>query len=292
MNDPLIDKTDTPASLVRDPGLSRLLVNGADATAFLEAQSMTSLATLEDRRLSRCAFADSKGRVIATATAWHTGTDWRLILPTEETEWFVSHLLRFRFRSRVEIGLTDWAVAALFGEDAAPAIATAHPNVPDAGTVSVTDDLEIAATSDGRYLIAGEAAAMATALDALANECGAADRMHWVGVCMQAGEVALCEATRGQFLPHSLNFDTQGIIAWNKGCYPGQEIIARLQHRGTVKHRLLLLATELDAPPGKRTEINGVPVEAVDRGTLPDGKTVIQVVALYPFDRKLEALQG
>ena len=292
MNDPLIDMTGTPASLVRDPGLSRLVVNGADATAFLEAQSMTSLATLEDRRLTRCAFANSKGRVIATATAWHAGTDWRLILPTEEAAWFVSHLLRFRFRSRVEIGLTDWVVAALFGEDAAPALATAHPNVPDAGTVSVTGDLEIAAASDGRYLIAGEAAPMAAALDALANECGAADRMRWVGVCMQAGEVALCESTRGQFLPHSLNFDTQGIIAWNKGCYPGQEIIARLQYRGTVKRRMLLLATELDAPPGARTDMDGIPVEIVNRGTLPDDTPITQIVTPHPFNPRLEALQA
>ncbi|MGA7965752.1 MAG: hypothetical protein WCB49_07680 [Gammaproteobacteria bacterium] len=286
------DQTEFSARQVRDPGLSRLIVNGADATAFLEAQSMTSLATLEDRRLSRCAFADNKGRVIATATAWHTGTDWRLILPTEEAEWFVSHLLRFRFRSRVEIGVTDWAVAALFGKSVAPALAAAHPKVPDAGTVSVEDDLEIAATSDERYLIAGETTRMATTLDVLATECGDTDRMHWHGVCMQAGEVALCEATRGQFLPQSLNFDTHGVISWNKGCYPGQEIIARLQHRGTVKHRMLLLATELDAPLGKRIGINDVPVEVVDRGTLPDGKNITQVVAPYPLDPKLEALQA
>lgn len=286
------NQTESSAKRVRDPGLSRLIVNGPDATAFLEAQSMTSLAALEDRRLRRCAFADSKGRVIAVATAWHSGTDWRLILPAEEAEWFAAHLLRFRFRSRVEIRVTDWAVATLFGEGVASALETVHLNVPDAEMVNVVDDVEIAATSDGRYLIAGEAPRITATLDALAAECGDADRMHWRGICMQAGEAALCEATRGQFLPQWLNFETRGVIAWNKGCYPGQEIIARLQHRGTVKRRMTLLATEVDASPGARTEIEGISVEVVDRGTLPDGTPVTQVVAPYPFDSKLEALQA
>ncbi|MGH8127522.1 MAG: YgfZ/GcvT domain-containing protein [Gammaproteobacteria bacterium] len=266
-------------------------ISGSDATTFLEAQSMTALAALEDRRLCRCGFADSKGRVIAVATVWHTGTDWRLILPTEEAEWFVSHLLRFRFRSHVEIGMTDWAVAALFGESAATAFETINLKVPDTDRINVANDLEIAAIPDGRYLITSEAPRMVTTLNALAVECADADRTHWHGVCMQAGEVALCEATRGQFLPQWLNFDTHGVIAWNKGCYPGQEIIARLQHRGTVKRRMTLLATESDAPTGARIEVNDVPVEMVNHGILPDGEHVTQVVAPYPLDSRLKLLQ-
>lgn len=281
-----------PTALLRDSGLSRIGIGGSDATAFLEAQSMTALATLEERHLRRCAFADPRGRVIATATVWHIGTDWRLILPATEAEWFATHLLRFRFRSRVEIEVTDWVVAAVFGKNVDSMLTAAHLTVPVTDMSNMDGDLEIAALPGERYLIAGEATRMTATLDALAAECGDADRQHWHGVCMQAGEVALCEATRGQFLPQWLNFATQDIIAWNKGCYPGQEIIARLQHRGTIKRRLLLLGTDIDAPHGARTEVAGIPVDIVNRGTLQNGEPLTQVVAPYPFDSALEDLQA
>ncbi len=280
------------ASLVRDPGLSRVTVSGPDATAFLDAQSMTALVALEAQCVQRCGFADSKGRVIATATTWYTGTHWRLILPTGEADWLIAHLLRVRFRARVEIDVsTEWTVAALFGNDVSSVLRAAHLPAPEMGMATATDAPDIALTADGRCLIAGEAERMPTLLDALSAECAVAERAHWYGVCMRAGEVTLHASTRGHFLPQSLNFDTQGVIAWNKGCYPGQEIIARLRYRGTVKHRLMLLATALDAPIGARVDVAGAPVDVVDHGTLENGRPVTQVVAPCPPDSRLNSMR-
>ncbi len=280
------------AALVRDPGLSRMCVSGSDATAFLDAQSMTALAALEAQRVQRCGFADSKGRVIATATTWHTGTHWRLILPTEEADWLVAHLLQVRFRARVEIGVnTEWTVAALFGNDVPTVLHTAHLPAPEMGRATATDDPDIAFTDDGRCLIAGEAERMPALLDTLSAECAGGERTQWYGVCMQAGEVAIHESTRGHFLPQFLDFDTQGVIAWNKGCYPGQEIIARLRYRGTVKHRLVLLATALDTPIGARVDVAGVPVDVVGHGILENGRPVTQVVAPCPPDARLNSVR-
>ena len=254
---------------------------------------MTALAELPDHRLSRCAFADNKGRVVATVLAWHIGADWRLLLPAGEADWFVTHLLRFRFRSKVEIGTdTEWRVAALFGDGVAKALKAAGMAVPDPGTAAVADALEIAMTADGRCLVAGRRRDMTAVLDAMSGVSNAAEQVHWLGSGMQAGEVLVAEATRGRFLPQFLDLDRQDIVAWNKGCYPGQEVIARLQHRGTVKHRLLLLDEGVDAPPGTRTEVAGVTVDVVGHGRLPDGRAVTQVVAPYPFDPKIEALRG
>jgi folate-binding protein YgfZ len=279
-------------SLVRDTGLSRVSVSGPDAMAFLNAQSMTALAALEAQRVQRCGFADSKGRVIATATAWHTGTYWRLILPTEEADWWVAHLLRLRFRAQVEIGVnTGWTVAALFGNDVPSVLHAVHLPTPEMGMATATDDPDIALTADGRCLIAGEAERMPALLDTLSAECAGAERTHWYGVCMRAGEVAIYESTRGHFLPQFLDFDTQGVIAWNKGCYPGQEIIARLRYRGTVKHRLVLLATALDAPIGACADVAGVPVDVVDHGTLENGRPITQVVAPCPPDARLNSMR-
>ncbi len=280
------------ASLVRDPGLSRVTVSGPDATAFLDAQSMTALATPEAQCVQRCGFADSKGRVIATATAWHIGTHWRLILPAGEADWFVAHLSQFRFRAQVEIGVsTAWAVAALFGNDVPSVLRAAHLPTPAVGMATTTGDLDIALTVDGRCLIAGEVERMSALLDTLFGACALAERAQWYGVCMRTSEVAIHAATRGHFLPQSLGFDTRGVIAWNKGCYPGQEIIARLRYRGTLKHRLVLLATALDVPMGAHTDVAGVPVDVVDHGTLENGKPVTQVMAPCPLDSRLNSVR-
>jgi len=191
--------TEFTAALVRDPDLSRVTVSGPDATAFLDAQSMTALAVLEAQCVRRCGFADSKGRVIATATIWHTGTHWRLILPTEEADWLVAHLLRVRFRARVEIGVrTEWTVVALFGNDVPAVLRASHLSVPAVGMATATDDPDIALMADGRCLIAGEAERMPALLDTLSAECAGAERTQWYGVCMRAGEVAIHESTRGQ----------------------------------------------------------------------------------------------
>ena len=253
---------------------------------------MTALAGLDDYRLQRCAFADAKGRVVATAHAWHIGDEWRLVLPAGEAEWFVTHLLRFRFRARLDIGVsTGWRVVALIGDgigDAAKAVGLKRPGV---GMAAVADGIEILSTAPAHCLVAGDAQGMADVVDALGAACGSADAAVWNGTRMLAGEATVQEPTRGRFLPQFLDLDRQDVIAWNKGCYPGQEVIARLQHRGTVKHRLLLLGENVDAPPGARTEVAGTTVEVVDHGVLPDGRAVTQVVAPYPFDPALEALK-
>lgn len=291
MSDTRTGTAPSTASLARDPGLGRVTARGPDAADFLEAQSMTALAGLADRRLRRCAFADSKGRVVATAIAWHTGDDWRLLLPATEAEWFVSHLLRFRFRSKVEIEAgAQWRVAALFGDGIDEALAAAGLERPETGMALVHDGVEVAMTADNHCLLAAGRERMSAVLDALASACIDVEPSFWRGVNMQSGDAAIREATRGRFLPQFLDFDTREVIAWDKGCYPGQEVIARLQHRGTVKHRLLLLAEAIDAAPGTRADIAGVTVDVIDHGTLPDGTAVTQVVAPYPFDPALDSL--
>ncbi len=281
------------ALLVRDPGLDRVTVSGPDAAAFLEAQGMTALAGLPDYRLQRCAFADAKGRVVATALAWHVGDEWRLVLPASEAEWFVTHLLRFRFRSAVEIGVSaGWRVVALVGGGTGGALEAAGLEQPDAGAAASADGTEVLSIGGGECLVATDGQRVDEVIDALGTACAAADTALWDGVRMRAGEATVREATRGRFLPQFMDLDRHGVIAWDKGCYPGQEIIARLQHRGTVKYRLLLLAEDIDAGPGTRTEVAGVTVDVLGHGRLPDGRAVTQVVAPYPFDPGLEGLKA
>ena len=68
-------------------------------------------------------------------------------------------------------------------------------------------------------------------------------------------------------------------------------MIDDLRYRGTVKHRLVLLATALDAPIGARADVAGIPVDIVDHGTLENGRPVTQVVAPCPPDARLNSVR-
>jgi len=278
--------------LVRDPELRLVMVAGPDATAFLDAQGMTPLESGAENDCITCAFADNKGRVIAVATAWRRGESWQLLLPGDEAQWLVEHLLRYRFRSRCDIEvLAECDVMAVLGDGAGEALSMAGGPVPEPGHAQGDEVLSTVALAGDRYLVAGTKSTVNAVADALETECETADSAYWRGACMQAGEVVVYDATRGRFLPQMLNLDEADVIGWHKGCYPGQEIIARLQHRGQVKKRLLLIRRPLGVAVGERAEVEGIALEVVDHGVLEDGRAVTQVVAPFPFDPALEKLR-
>ena len=278
--------------LVRDPELRPVMVSGPDAVAFIDAQAMTPVADPPENVCITCAFANNKGRVIAVATAWRTGESWQLLLPDNQAEWFVAHLLRYRFRSRCDIEvLAEDAVIGVLGDGANEALSKAGAPVPDPGCAKGDEELSAVALAGNRYLVVGAEDNIERVADALKAESGETGSDYWRGACIQAGEVAVYEDTRGQFLPQTLNLDEAGVIGWHKGCYPGQEVIARLQHRGQVKKRLLAIARPPGVAIGERAEVEGVPVEVVDHGVLGDGRDVTQIAAPYPFDPALENLK-
>ena len=278
--------------LVRDPGLRPVMVAGPDAVAFLDAQAMTPLAGSPENVCITSAFANNKGRVIAVAATWRTGESWQLLLPDDQAEWFVAHLLRYRFRSRCDIEvLAEDAVIGVLGDGANEALRKAGVPVPEPRRAKGDEALSAVALDGNRYLVVGTEDNIGRVADALEAEPGETGSDYWRGACIQAGEVAVYEATRGQFLPQTLNLDESEVVGWHKGCYPGQEVIARLQHRGQVKKRLLAIARPPGVAIGERAEVEGVPVEVVDHGILGDGRDVTQVVASYPFDPALEKLR-
>ncbi|HYW75049.1 MAG TPA: hypothetical protein VFA48_00275 [Gammaproteobacteria bacterium] len=278
--------------LVRDPELSVMMVAGPDATAFLNAQAMTLLLDREENRCIKCAFADNKGRVVAVATAWRSGEAWRFLLPADQAGWLAQHLLRFRFRSRCDIEvIAEYQVCAVFGQGARDALHKAGVPAPEPGRVQGDEALSCVALNADRYVVLGEKDAVDRVADSLEGESRETGGGHWRGVGMRAGDAVVYEASRGRFLPQMLNLDEAEVIDWQKGCYPGQEVIARLQHRGTVKKRLVLIGETLDAAIGERAEVEGIPVEVVDRGILQDGREVTQVVAPYPFDAAIDNLK-
>ena len=138
-----------------------------------------------------------------------------------------------------------WQRVGIAGADAArlanECTAAGDGTEPGAAPVIV---LTLAAAA--RYEVWLPPAAATDAWDALARRAPPTSVWHWEGIDVAAGRAWVTAITAGEYLPQMFNLDARGAISFTKGCYLGQEIVTRAQHRGGVKRRLA--RGLLDAP--------------------------------------------
>jgi folate-binding protein YgfZ len=89
----------------------------------------------------------------------------------------------------------------------------------------------------------------ATILDALGNEAAQAGHEVWDWLDIRAGIPVITPATQEEFVPQTVNLDLIGGVSFTKGCYPGQEIVARMHYLGRLKQRMYLAHIGSDAAP-------------------------------------------
>ena len=102
-----------------------------------------------------------------------------------------------------------------------------------------------------RFVAFVPAAAASALLERLGGEAARGSADDWERASIRAGVATIVAATQEAFVPQMANFDLVGGVSFTKGCYPGQEIVARTQYRGTLKRRMALAhldGTERPAP--------------------------------------------
>jgi tRNA-modifying protein YgfZ len=203
-----------------------LVATGADARAFLHAQLTNDIEHLPAERPALAGWCTAKGRLLATLLVVPSPDGFLLQLARDIAPAVAKRLSMYVLRSKVRI--TDesdaWAQYGVW--DAA---ARVEGVAWDGGTVTVK-------VGDGRFLRLGKG----LSLDAKRDEDA------WTLEEIRAGRPLVTAATQDQFVPQMLNLEKIGGVDFQKGCYPGQEIVARAQYRGEVKRRL----KHLQAPAG------------------------------------------
>ncbi|WP_454007699.1 CAF17-like 4Fe-4S cluster assembly/insertion protein YgfZ [Alcaligenes sp. Marseille-Q7550] len=229
--------TGTPASLCFDlPELAVLQFQGADAVSFLHAQITNDLEHLPEGRACPAAYCTAKGRTLATLLLWHPQADTVLALVRRDlAESLIKRLRMFVLRSQVVITLSELRVQGISG----PAGAGADWDViqQDGATLIQAPGLLDGATRQWRIA--------AAPLDAQASQG------RWESADILAGLPWVGAAAQDLFIPQTLNLDLIGAINFRKGCYPGQEVVARSHSRGPLRGRMRAAATPVLAvePP-------------------------------------------
>ena len=220
-----------------------LVVTGADARDFLHAQLTNDIANLPADRAALAGWCTAKGRLLASMLVIPSADGYLLQLARDLALTVAKRLSMFIFRSKVKI--TDesdaWAQYGVWDE------ALDVPGVRwdgDVVTVRVAQD---------RFLRMGRA------LSLTANKPEEA----WTLEEIRAGRPLISAATQDKFVPQMVNFEALGAINFQKGCYPGQEIVARAQYRGEVKRRMarVQLPQGLQLKPGEEFQ-GGVIVDS------------------------------
>lgn len=253
-----------------DSNWALLRVHGTDATTFLHAQLSQDVIHMSANTARLAAWCNAKGRMVAScvlvreqgATPEATGDTTggaadgstssasylllcrRDILPT-----FIRKLKMYVLRSKVVLEDASASMAAygLLGDAAQQAWQTSGGSMPDAPwqCLSVQD----AATNCSRYLVSlypaaasAQAAAMPRALylqaaSEPAPPGSALPLWQWEWAEAASGVASIGQACTELFVPQMVNFESVGGVSFKKGCYPGQEVVARSQFRGAIKRR-------------------------------------------------------
>jgi hypothetical protein len=232
-----------------------LRASGADAKAFLQSQLASDVELVERDRCQLSTYCTAEGRVLANLFLWSDSSGYLLHLPADIADGIRSRLLKYVLRTRVQLTDASDAVRAigLGGPGSATALRQLVGAAP-AGVMSLVRSRVATAMrlGDDLFLAAVPRERWGGTWDDLAALARPAATQGWAWRLIRAGIPVITSATQGRFVPQMLNLEQLGAISFTKGCYPGQEIVARAQYRGEVKRRLFCLHAPAGVPePGE-----------------------------------------
>lgn len=204
--------------------------SGTEAQAFLHNQLTCDVAALTAGSSTYGSYCTPKGRVLATFLLWRSGDDYFMQLPSSLRDPIQKQLSKYILRAKVKAAdaSSDWTLIGVAGKDAAALVKR------------VAGDETVIRIPGERYEIAAARGKAHAILAALASETEKVGPEFWDWLDIRAGVPVILPATREAFVPQMVNLDLIGGVSLTKGCYPGQEIVARMHYRGTLKQRMYL----------------------------------------------------
>lgn len=223
--------------------LSAIAVSGADARSFLQGQLTCNMLAVNGEQASFSAACNAKGRVISTMLVLQSGDLFYLLLPQALTAKLIATLRSYILRAKVKLECHDDSISLIgFRYDLKTLDGLFLPSSPLAATDGDVKLVKLPTPSSNRYLFVGSSD-QACQFWAQAVERGrmaAGNSEDWTLADLSSGIPWFGLAATEKYIPQALNLESLGGISFDKGCYTGQEIVARTHYLGTAKRRLLL----------------------------------------------------
>lgn len=239
--------------------LALLKVHGADAVAFLQGQLTNDVAGLAENSSMLAGYCSAKGRMLASMRVWREGEEVRLMPSRVLAAGLVRRLSMFVLRAKVKLedASARHACLGLSGDQAIAMASAMGARWPDPGEVSRFESLRLIGLEP--FLASGASVPRALLLCAidevpalwveLTARLEPVSSVAWRWTEVRSGIGRIVGAAVERFVPQMLNFDLVNGVSFRKGCYPGQEIVARSHYLGKLKRRMYLSDLPGEPPP-------------------------------------------
>ncbi len=225
--------------------LGLLEISGEDAVSFLQGQVTNDVKKLDGSNSQYAGYCSPKGRLLGLFLAFAHADHLHLQMPVSILEPIMKRLKMYVMRSKVVITekSADILCFGIAGPNAQSTLTTLFNKVPQAAQELITlDDATLLrlAGDTPRYQVFTHTENAERIWNALSSNCTKVGKSVWDYLEIQAGIPEIVPATQEAFVPQMVNLDRLDGINFKKGCYTGQEIVARTHYLGKVKRRTQL----------------------------------------------------
>jgi folate-binding protein YgfZ len=249
--------------------LGLLQVKGADAVTFLQGQVTNDVRLLNGSNAHYTGYCSPKGRLLALFLAFKHGEHLHLQLPKTLVAPIMKRLKMFVMRSKVEIEDASENIIKLgvSGPDAETLLAGLFSQIPtqDYAIITLENCTLVKLPGASRYEVFLDPAIAPDVWTALTKVAIPVGALAWEWLEIQAGIPEIYLQTQDAFVPQMLNLDALQAINYKKGCYTGQEIVARTHYLGKVKRRTQLAHIESDIIPQMNDDVMDANGQAVGK---------------------------
>ncbi len=230
-----------------------LKLSGEDASTFLQGQVTNDVMLLDANKSHLTGYCNPKGRLLALFYAFKHEGDIHLEFDADCLESIMKRLKMFVMRSKVEVSdASQTARLGVAGENAAEYLLKTFDQIPNSVNEVVSTNgltvIRLPLSTPAFEIITSDAEAARIKV-VLADTFSAQERISWEWLETQSGLPEITTQTKEAFVPQMVNLDVLDGINFKKGCYTGQEIVARTHYLGKVKRRTVLAHIATDATP-------------------------------------------
>lgn len=277
-------------------GISVLDLKGEKAADFLQGQVTCDVGTVSDIQMIQGAQCNLKGRILSLLDI----INWqglKLVIPTDLVEPTQNAFIKTASLSRVSIDKNNaLKVFGFYLQNPSDILPPTTYFASELFALAYTDDYCYYHLGDGFYIFVIKNELATDFCKPFIEHSQLLGSLTWHTLMMKQGQVAIYPESRGLFLPHRLGLHQTSRISFNKGCYKGQEIIARMHYKSTVKHEVKNFTVKTDAKlySGQKlmNSANDAEIgEVVDYSPLGD-KTFLLAISILKQTANMGILEG
>lgn len=240
--------------------LALLRISGEDAQTFLQGQLTNDIRKVDESHSQLSAYCTPKGRMLASFRIFQRDGAYWLRLPAALAEATQKRLQMFILMSKVSLERADEQLVGigLAGKGIEEKLARELGSLPtETDTVSQSGEYTVlrVAGSPSRFEVYGPVEAMQRLWTALTGSLTPVGDDAWARLDILAGLPTIYPQTTEAFVPQMANLQLVNGVSFHKGCYTGQEIVARMQYLGKNKRRMYLAHCDCEQPPAPGTEL-------------------------------------